>query len=63
MKLERFNELLRGPLSHPMPLFHISRLARALQFIVDHDNPKADKDLEIFCELQQQQDDLQDIPY
>ena len=32
---ERFNELLNGPLSHPLPMFSITRLAMALRQVVE----------------------------
>lgn len=32
---ERFSELLNGPLSHPMPMFTITRLALALRAVVE----------------------------
>ena len=31
----RFNELLNGPLAHPLPMFRYSRLALALRVVVD----------------------------
>jgi hypothetical protein len=34
MTTERFNELLAGPLHHPLPMFTITRLAIALRAVV-----------------------------
>jgi hypothetical protein len=49
MTTERFNELLNGPLGHPLPIFAITRLALALRAVVDATGEAGDKALEDHC--------------
>lgn len=49
MTNERFKELLNGPLSHPMPLFSITRLALALRAVIDATGEAGDRALEAYC--------------
>jgi hypothetical protein len=49
VKDERFNELLNGPLAHPMPMFAISRLALALRDVVGATGEAGEKALECHC--------------
>lgn len=49
MSTERFNELLNGPLSHPLVPFAITRLALALRAVIDATGPAGVKALEDHC--------------
>ena len=49
MSDERFNELLAGPFSHPLPMMALVRLALALKHVVDATGQKGDAALEAFC--------------
>lgn len=49
MTSERFNQLLNGPLSHPLPMMAITRLALALKIVLDAGGPEAEKALEEHC--------------
>lgn len=57
MTTERFNELLKGPLYHPMAMFTISRLAIALKDVVEQTGEAGDKALEEHCRGRQEQDE------
>jgi len=53
---ERFNELLNGPISHPiMPLFML-RLAQALRSVVEKCGDAGDAALEAHCKEQDEMD-------
>jgi len=54
---ERFNELLNGPLSHPMPMFAITRLAMALRTVVQETGAIGDTALERYCRERQDRDE------
>jgi hypothetical protein len=56
MTMERFNELLNGPLGHPMPLFHCMRLAHALVYVVMKTGQAGDQALEEHCASREQLD-------
>ena len=56
---ERFNELLNGPLSHPMTVFHITRLAMALRAVVDATGAEGADALEQHCVDRERYDRLQ----
>jgi hypothetical protein len=58
MTTERFNELVNGPLSHPMPLFGITRLVLALRAVVDATGKAGDDALEEHCRMRQEADSL-----
>jgi hypothetical protein len=57
MTEERFNELLNGPLSHPLPMFAATRLALALLAVVEATGDAGEKALEEHCRMRQQQDE------
>jgi hypothetical protein len=46
---ERFNQLLRGPLHHPLPMFTLTRLAIALRTVVDATGEAGERALEEHC--------------
>jgi hypothetical protein len=54
---ERFNELLSGPLSHPLPMFSITRLVIALRAVIDATGEAGDKALEAHCAARQAEDE------
>jgi hypothetical protein len=56
MTTKRFNELLNGPLSHPMPMFAITRLAIALRAVVDATGKAGEKALEDHCAYREEHD-------
>jgi glycine cleavage system aminomethyltransferase T len=56
MNTDRFNELLNGPLMHPLPIFHCSRLAMALAFVLQRTGEAGEKALEEFCSARDQLD-------
>jgi len=58
MTSERFNQLLNGPLHHPMYPFQLSRLARALAFVVEQTGEAGEVALELFCVDQDKLDRL-----
>jgi hypothetical protein len=50
---ERFNELLNGPLAHPLPHFAITRLALALRVVLEATGEAGERALESYCEERQ----------
>ena len=56
MTHERFNELLAGPLRHPIPVFTISRLVLALKAVVDATGDAGEKALEEYCAARERED-------
>jgi hypothetical protein len=54
---ERFNELLNGPLSHPLVPFVIMRLAGALRHVLEETGTAGDEALERYCAGRQADDD------
>jgi hypothetical protein len=54
---ERFNELLSGPLSHPFPMFTMTRLALALRAVVDATGEAGERALEAHCADRQASDE------
>lgn len=54
---ERFNALINGPLSHPLALFAISRLAMALRYVVDSTGEAGEQALEMYCAQRQRLDE------
>jgi len=56
MKSERFNELLNGPLYHPMVGFTITRLALALRAVVEATGEAGEKALEEHCAARERRD-------
>ncbi|MGH9685263.1 MAG: hypothetical protein ACRD4S_16835 [Candidatus Acidiferrales bacterium] len=57
MKSERFNDLLNGPLSHPLVPFTILRLSIALKAVVDATGYDGEQALEQHCALLKSRDD------
>lgn len=53
---EEFNKLLNGPLSHPLPIFAIQRLAIALRLVVEATGPEGARALRNHCEARARQD-------
>lgn len=53
---ERFNELLNGPLSHPLVTLWIARMALALRHVVEATGAEGEKALEAFCEERERRD-------
>lgn len=56
MTNERFNQLVAGPLSHPMIMFRISRLTLALRAVLEATGPAGDKALEDHCRDRDERD-------
>lgn len=54
---ERFNQLVNGPLSHPMPMFVITRLAMALRAVVEATGHAGEIALEKHCMEREEQDE------
>ncbi len=46
MTTERFNEIINGPLHHPMPVMAINRLILALRIVVEETGAAGDAALE-----------------
>lgn len=46
---EEFNRLFNGPLSHPLPMFTISRLAMALRHVVEATGDRGEDALRALC--------------
>ena len=53
---ERFNELLNGPLAHPIIPFRITRLMLALRAVVEATGEDGEKALEDWCAARERQD-------
>lgn len=53
---ERFNELLNGPLSHPLVPFAILRLAGALKHVIDATGPEGEQAFEHYCAMREMAD-------
>jgi len=60
MESERFQQLLRGPLDHPLVMFRITRLMLALRHVVEATGEQGEKALEEYCHSRQLQDDAND---
>ncbi len=60
MTHERFNELLAGPLHHPLPQFTLTRLAMALFHVVGVTGEAGDRALEDWCRMRQERDEQAD---
>lgn len=56
MTSKRFNELLNGPLAHPMPMMMINRLAIALRVVLEAGGEAADRALEQHCREREARD-------
>lgn len=53
---ERFNELLNGPISHPIMPLYMLRLAQALRSVVEKCGEAGDAALEAHCKEQDEMD-------
>lgn len=53
---KRFNELLGGPLAHPLPIMMVNRLAMALRIVLEAGGPAAEKALEEHCRERDERD-------
>jgi hypothetical protein len=53
---ERFNELINGPLSHPIVMFHVTRMALALRAVVEATGEAGDRALEEHCRDRSERD-------
>jgi hypothetical protein len=60
MTNERFNELLQGPLHHPMVPLAITRLALALRAVVDATGEAGAKALEAHCAQREEAEEPRD---
>lgn len=56
MNQKRFNELLSGPLYHPMVGFTLTRLALALRAVVEATGEAGERALEEHCAARERQD-------
>lgn len=56
---ERFQQLIQGPLSHPLLPFRFTRLLLALRAVVES-SPEAEKAFEAHCAARQKQDETAD---
>jgi hypothetical protein len=65
MTTERFNELLNGPLAHPMMLMRFNRLALALRHVVEATGEAGERALEEHCHERDAKDraDTETSPY
>jgi hypothetical protein len=61
MTVDRFNQLLAGPLFHPLPMFTTTRLALALKHVVDQTGEAGEKALEDWC-ADREEADMQPCP-
>jgi len=57
MQNDRFNELLEGPLGHPIIMMRLNRLALALHYVVQQCGEAGDKALEEVCEDYRRRDE------
>jgi hypothetical protein len=57
MTNERFNQLLNGPLKHPLPMFTMTRLALALRSVVEATGKAGEEALEAYCRAREEQDE------
>ena len=56
MTTERFNELLNGPLAHPLAPFCITRLSMALLYVVMATGEAGERALEDYCRQREARD-------
>jgi hypothetical protein len=57
---ERFNDLINGPLDHPMITFKLTRLILALRTVVEMTGASGDKALEAVCRERELRDRAQE---
>ena len=60
MDNHRFNELLNGPLMHPLPMFTIMRLSMELRVVVDATGETGSTALEEHCSQLLERDESSD---
>lgn len=53
---DRFNQLLAGPLHHPLPMFTTMRLAMALRSVVEDCGEAGERALERHCREREESD-------
>lgn len=58
----RFEELVNGPLGHPMIPFRLTRLVLALRAVVDATGDAGDRALEEHCASRERQDNAEMWP-
>ena len=58
---DRFNELLEGPLNHPLLPFQITRLVLALRHVVESTGEAGEQALEAYCRDRDEQDRRADL--
>jgi hypothetical protein len=56
MQTEAFNDLLQGPLCHPLPSMTIMRLVLALKFVVDECGDNGEAALMRWCQARESAD-------
>jgi hypothetical protein len=56
MSDEEFNELLNGPLAHPVIMFRISRLSKALRAVVEATGDAGAQALRAHCDAREEKD-------
>lgn len=56
MTPDEFNQLVNGPLSHPLPMFSITRLALALWAVVEATGPAGAEALRSYCKDRDERD-------
>ena len=59
MSQEEFNAILNGPLSHPMPMFRLNRLALALRTVIDAVGEEGEKALREVAKEYENRDQFQ----
>jgi len=57
MNAKEFNRLLNGPLAHSLPMFRMTRLAMALQAVVDATGEAGAEALRAHCRERVEQDE------
>jgi hypothetical protein len=57
MTSKRFNQMLNGPLRHPIPMFSMMRLAMALRAVVDATGQAGEDALEKHCREREEDDE------
>jgi hypothetical protein len=56
MSDHEFNQLLSGPLSHPLPMMMLNRLATALRVVVEKTGDAGAKALREHCDTREEKD-------
>lgn len=58
MSDEEFNQLLSGPLAHPLIMFRLTRLSMALRAVVEATGEAGEKALREHCATRSERDDV-----